>query len=52
MYRWIWRQLPSTRLMRLAVLTMLLVGVVAVLMLVVFPYVDARLPVSQVTVRR
>ena len=52
MYRWIWRQLPTTRLLRYTVLTALVLATVAALMICVFPFVDAHLPTSQVTVGR
>jgi hypothetical protein len=50
MYVWIWRRLPGPLAAKLAGVLVLLVGVLALLFLVVFPWVEPRLPFSQVTV--
>lgn len=50
MYRWIWRQLPVNPALRTVVLVALIAAVLALLVFGLFPYVDAHLPVSQVTV--
>jgi len=50
MYVWIWRHLPgriSLKLMQVAVLFAL---VAALLLFVVFPWLEPHLPISQVTV--
>ncbi len=50
MYTWIWRHLPG-RTGTKAVLSLLLVLVaISFLMLVVFPWLEPRLPVTPVTV--
>lgn len=50
MYGWIWRHLPGGSLGRPAVAVLLLLGVVALLVLVVFPWAEPRLPFQDVTV--
>lgn len=50
MYRWIWRQLPGPLPLRLVVATLLVVGVVALLVLVVFPGLEPLLPFTDVNV--
>lgn len=52
MYTWIWRKLPGGVAAKLAGALLLLVAVVAVLFLVVFPWVGPKLPFSHVTVDR
>jgi uncharacterized membrane protein len=50
MYGWIWRHLPGGTAGK-AVLSLLLVAVVAaLLLLVVFPWVEPQLPFNDVTV--
>ena len=50
MYGWIWRHLPGDTSAK-ALLSLLLVLVtIGVLLLVVFPWVEVRLPASSVTV--
>ncbi|MBN1091199.1 hypothetical protein JKP75_00455 [Blastococcus sp. TML/M2B] len=50
MYSWIWRHLPGPVASK-AVLALLLVAAVAALLLfVVFPWVEPRLPFNDVTV--
>lgn len=50
MYAWIWRRLPGRRPAKIAAAVALLAAAVALLFLVVFPYVEPRLPFNQVTV--
>jgi hypothetical protein len=50
MYHWIWRRLPGGVPGKLIGSLLLLVGVVALLFLVVFPYVGPRLPWDTTTV--
>jgi hypothetical protein len=50
MYVWIWRHLPG-RLSAKVLQSLLLVAAVAALLLfVIFPWVEPHLPISQVTV--
>jgi hypothetical protein len=49
-YVWIWRKLPGGTAGKLAGSAILVLAVVALLFLVVFPYVEPRLPFSDVTV--
>ncbi|NIJ14430.1 hypothetical protein FHU38_004831 [Saccharomonospora amisosensis] len=50
MYGWIWRHLPGPVGVRAAIAALLVLGVVALLMLVVFPWVEPMLPFNQVAV--
>ena len=50
MYAWIWRHLPGPLVVRLLGALLLLAAAVAVLFLVVFPWVEPLLPYSDVTV--
>jgi hypothetical protein len=52
MYVWIWRHLPGPLVLRLLQALLLLGAVVALLMLYVFPWVEAQLPYTDVTVDR
>ena len=52
MYGWIWRRLPGGVPGKVIGSAILILAVVALLFLVVFPYVDPRLPFSDVTVDR
>jgi hypothetical protein len=49
-YVWIWRHLPGGVAGKLAGSLLLLVGVVALLFFVVFPWAEPRLPFNNVTV--
>ncbi len=49
MYGWIWRQLPGPTAVRVVAALLLVIGVVAVLLFVVFPWVEPRLPFNDVT---
>jgi hypothetical protein len=50
MYVWIWRHLPGPLAVRLLQVLVLLLAVVALLLFVVFPWIEPHLPISQVTV--
>ena len=50
MYVWIWRHLPGPLVVRLLQALALFAAVVVLLMLVVFPRVEAKLPYQDVTV--
>ena len=50
MYSWLWRHLPGPVAARLVQSLVLLAGVVVVLFLYVFPWVESQLPYSDVTV--
>ncbi|PPK68119.1 hypothetical protein V5P93_000021 [Actinokineospora auranticolor] len=49
MYAWIWRHLPGPLVVRILTAVVLVAGVVALLMFVVFPWVEPKLPFNQVT---
>jgi hypothetical protein len=51
MYVWIWRRLPGPRAARLAQVLALVLIVAAVLLFVVFPWIEPHLPINQVTVQ-
>ena len=50
MYVWLWRRLPGPWIVRALEATVLLAAVLALLFLVVFPWVEPRLPFTDVTV--
>ena len=50
MYAYLWRSLPGPRPVRVLLLLVLLVAVFLLLMEVVFPWVSAQLPYTDVTV--
>ena len=50
MYRWIWRRLPGRWPLKLLGCLVLFVGVVALLFLVIFPWIDPKLPWNNVGV--
>jgi hypothetical protein len=50
MYVWIWRRLPGNVAGKLAGSLLLLVGVLALLFFVVFPFAEPRLPFNNVNV--
>lgn len=50
MYGWLWRKLPGPWPVKLLESLVLLTGVLAVLFLVVFPWIEPRLPFTDVTV--
>jgi hypothetical protein len=49
-YVWLWRRLPGPWIVRVLEATALLAAVLALLFLVVFPWVEPRLPFTDVTV--
>jgi hypothetical protein len=51
-YGWIWRHLPGGTASRTALALVLVLAVVALLLFVVFPWVEPRLPFDDVTVDR
>lgn len=50
MYSWIWRSLPGGRPLKLVGALVLVLVVVALLFLVVFPWIEPRLNLNDVTV--
>jgi hypothetical protein len=50
MYTWIWRHLPGPMTVKLVQVLVLLALVSALLLFVVFPWIEPHLPISQVTV--
>jgi hypothetical protein len=50
MYAWIWRHLPGGTATRTLSAIVLLLAVVALLLFVVFPWVEPHLPFNDVTV--
>ena len=49
MYGWIWRHLPGPLVIRMMQALMLVAAVVTLLFLVVFPWLEPRLPFNDVT---
>lgn len=49
MYGWIWRHLPGTTAVKAFEALLLLLTVVALLMFVVFPWIEPLLPYNNVT---
>jgi hypothetical protein len=50
MYAWIWRHLPGPVAAKLLVAIVLVLGVAALLLFVVFPWLEPKLPFNQVSV--
>ena len=50
MYTWIWRHLPGGTAVRVAEALVLVLAVCALLLFVVFPWVEPRLPFTEVTI--
>jgi hypothetical protein len=50
MYAWIWRRLPGGTRSKASLAVLLFLAVVALLLFVVFPWVEPQLPFNQVTV--
>ncbi|MGW3994354.1 hypothetical protein ACWEF6_12800 [Amycolatopsis sp. NPDC004772] len=50
MYAWIWRKLPGPFAAKLTVAVVLVLGVIALLMFVVFPWLEPRLWFNEVAV--
>lgn len=52
MYTWIWRKLPGGLPGKIIGSTLLVAAVVALLLFVVFPWLEPRLPFDDVTVNQ
>ena len=52
MYTWIWRHLPGPLGVRIAQVLFLVALVSALLLFVIFPWIEPHLPINQVTVPR
>ncbi|HSY16298.1 MAG TPA: hypothetical protein VK816_09945 [Jatrophihabitantaceae bacterium] len=52
MYVWIWRHLPGNLALRLAQVALLLAVVAAILLFLVFPWVEPKLWFTHVTVNQ
>jgi hypothetical protein len=50
MYAWLWRHLPGNVSLRIAQSLVLLIGIIALLLFVVFPAVEPHLPFGNVTI--
>lgn len=50
MYPWIWRHLPGNLALKLVQVLLLVAGICALLLFVVFPAVEPSLPINDVTV--
>lgn len=50
MYVWIWRRLPGALPLKLMQALLLVAAVCAVLLFVVFPWIEPHLPINKVTV--
>ena len=50
MYPWLWRHLPGPLAARLLQVLVLVAAISALLLFVVFPWIEPHLPISQVTV--
>lgn len=50
MYGWIWRHLPGPTAVRASCAVVLVLAVVALLLFVVYPWLDPLLPFNDVTV--
>lgn len=50
MYAWLWRHLPGPTAVRVVIALVLFVAVVAALFLWVFPWIEPRLPFTDVTI--
>ncbi|MDQ6937592.1 MAG: hypothetical protein M3140_07745 [Actinomycetota bacterium] len=50
MYTWIWRHLPGPLALRWFEALLLVAAVSALLLFVVFPWIEPRLPINDVTV--
>jgi hypothetical protein len=50
MYGWIWRHLPGPFALKLVTAIVLVLGIVALLMFVVFPWLEPRLWFNEVSV--
>jgi hypothetical protein len=51
MYGWIWRKLPGAVGVKALLAAVLVIGVVALLLFVIFPWVEPMLPFNEVSVQ-
>lgn len=51
MYAWIWRHLPGPVTLRVTIAAVLVLSAIALLLFVVFPWLDPLLPFNHVTAR-
>jgi hypothetical protein len=49
MYGWIWRHIPGPLAVRITIATVLVLGVVALLLFVIFPWLEPHLPFNNIT---
>jgi hypothetical protein len=52
MYAWLWRHLPGAVPLRIAQCLLLLAGIIAVLLFVIFPAIEPHLPFGDVTIKK
>jgi hypothetical protein len=52
MYTWIWRHLPGPLSVRIVTTLVLVAAVCALLLFVIFPWIEPMLPINHVTVPR
>ena len=50
MYTWIWRHLPGPLALKIVQALLLFAGICALLLFVIFPWVEPHLPINDVTV--
>lgn len=50
MYVWLWRHLPGPLTVKLLQVLLLVCAISALLLFVIFPWIEPHLPISQVTV--
>ena len=50
MYVWLWRHLPGALAFKLLPVLVLSLALVALLLLVIFPWIEPHLPINDVTV--
>jgi hypothetical protein len=50
MYVWIWRHLPGNLAVKMLQVLVLVAGISALLLFVIFPWIEPYLPINQVTV--
>lgn len=52
MYVWIWRHLPGRTVTKCILTALMVLAASAILLFIVFPYVEPRLPFNDVTINR
>ena len=52
MYTWIWRHLPGNMALKVTETIILIAAVCALLLFVIFPWIEPHLPINQVTVNQ